>query len=47
MQIQSISQNNSSTSFGAHLPRTFAGVMNYMYKNANYTKFLHKKMYIL
>lgn len=34
MQIQSISQNNSPTSFGAHLPRTFAGVMNYMYKNA-------------
>lgn len=34
MLIQSISQNNSSTSFGAHLPRTFAGVMNYMYKNA-------------
>lgn len=34
MNIQTNYQYNSRPSFGAHIPRTFGGVMNYMYKNA-------------
>lgn len=34
MKIQPNYQSNVTPSFSAHLPRTFGGVMNYMYKNA-------------
>lgn len=34
MRIQANYQSNVTPSFGAHIPKTFGGVMNYMYKNA-------------
>lgn len=34
MNIRTNYQYNSTPSFGTHIPRTFSGVMNYMYKNA-------------
>ena len=34
MNIQNNNKNYSYPSFKSHIPRTFGGVMNYMYKNA-------------
>ncbi len=34
MNIQNNHKNYSYPSFKSHIPRTFGGVMNYMYKNA-------------